>query len=106
MKSPSFLLGVFTLFAVVEAAFPAQRTLQVPSQYKTIQAAIDAANSPDTVLVAPGTYFENVDFKGKAITVKSSAGAAMTDPPVITAILKCLHLFPHSIVTDPPHAPT
>jgi len=25
--------------------------------------------------------------------------------PVITAILECLHLFPHQLVTDPPHAP-
>ena len=31
--------------------------------------------------------------------------AMITDPPVITAILECLHLFPHRVVTDPPHAP-
>lgn len=31
--------------------------------------------------------------------------AMITDPPVITAILECLHLFPHQVVTDPPHAP-
>jgi hypothetical protein len=24
---------------------------------------------------------------------------------VITAILECLHLIPHQVVTDPPHAP-
>jgi hypothetical protein len=29
----------------------------------------------------------------------------ITDPPVIIAILECLHLFPRQIVTDPPHAP-
>jgi hypothetical protein len=29
-------------------------------------------------LVAPGTYYENINFMGKAITVTSSAGAAQT----------------------------
>ncbi|MFH2003059.1 MAG: right-handed parallel beta-helix repeat-containing protein [Planctomycetota bacterium] len=32
----------------------------------------------DTVLVEPGTYMENIDFLGKAITVESSDGAEKT----------------------------
>jgi hypothetical protein len=46
-------------------------TIQVPDDYATIQAGIDAATNGDTVLVAENTYYENIDFKGKAITVAS-----------------------------------
>ncbi|MBN2491211.1 MAG: hypothetical protein JXQ29_10235 [Planctomycetes bacterium] len=56
----------------------AQQVLKVPAQYKTIQAAIDAASHKDTVLVAPGTYPENIDFKGKAISVSGEYGATVT----------------------------
>lgn len=53
-------------------------TIHVPADQPTIQGAIDAASNGDTVLVAAGTYFENIDFKGKAITVQSEKGAALT----------------------------
>ncbi|MBU0754557.1 MAG: SUMF1/EgtB/PvdO family nonheme iron enzyme, partial [Planctomycetes bacterium] len=53
-------------------------TIDVPAGYSTIQEAIDAAVNGDTVLVASGTYPENIDFLGKAITVKSSDGAEVT----------------------------
>ncbi len=46
--------------------------------FESIQAAIDASFEEDTVAVEPGTYYENIDFKGKAIAVQSTGGAAKT----------------------------
>ncbi|UCF43562.1 MAG: hypothetical protein JSV99_01140 [Planctomycetota bacterium] len=52
--------------------------LHVPEDYPTIQAAIDAAEDYDMVLVADGTYRgegnRDIDFLGKAVTVKSESG--------------------------------
>jgi len=53
-------------------------TIHVPGDQPTIQAAINAASNGQTVLVAPGTYTENINFNGKAITVISSGGPSVT----------------------------
>ena len=62
--------------------------LRVPSQYATIQAAIDAASNGGIVLVADGIYTgegnRDIDFKAKAIVVTSQNGPEVT-------IIDCQH---------------
>ncbi len=53
-------------------------TLFVPADFETIQSAIDAASDGDVVLVAAGTYLEQIDFLGKALTVESESDAEAT----------------------------
>jgi len=69
-----FLLASFVFLQVV--VFPA--TIFVPDNFPTIQGAIDASVNGDTVMVRPGAYVENIDFIGKAITVRSEMGPEFT----------------------------
>jgi len=66
------------LISTLSATFVFGKTIHVPADQPTVQAGIDAASSGDAVLVAPGTYKENINFNGKAITLKSSGGAKVT----------------------------
>jgi len=38
-------------------------TIYVPDDYPTIQAAVDAANPGDTIIVSPGIYTEQIIIK-------------------------------------------
>src|SRR5215467_7831716 len=83
MSSPIRLRSIFvaTISLVLllgTAVTRAQQIINVPADQPTLQAAINAASNGDTVLVAPGTYVENINFGGKAITVASSGGPSVT----------------------------
>lgn len=73
MKTRSTISISIFLLLILPAA-----TIHVPEDYSTIQEAIDAASNSDVVLVNTGTYVENLDFQGKAITVRSIEGPSQT----------------------------
>ena len=61
------------MLIIFSAIFSAgySQTIIVPDDKPTIQDAINISTNGDTVLVKEGTYYENIDFSGKNITVGS-----------------------------------
>jgi parallel beta-helix repeat protein len=75
------LIAAFTLCWTQVSA----QTLYVPSaEYSTIQSTINDANDDDTIVVSAGTYQENINFLGKAITVRS---VDPNDPNMVAATI-------------------
>lgn len=67
MKYTILLLAI--IFAI--NSFSNANIINVPSQHSTIQAGINASTNGDTVLVQPGIYMENINFRGKKIVLTS-----------------------------------
>jgi hypothetical protein len=65
---PSAITATLLLFLAWPAA---AQIIHVPGDYPTIQEGINAAANGDTVLVAPGTYFENLVLSGPNIILAS-----------------------------------
>src|SRR5210317_1155809 len=84
------------LAAAEEAALPLidtkfhnnGKTITVPDDYKSIQAAINAAGVGDIVLVKPGTYYELLVMKDGVKVVSDSADGGDEPVPVEGAMLK------------------
>ena len=54
------------------------KTIHVPSDFASVQSAIAGAPAASRIVVAPGTYQENLDFLGKPLIVESEAGPDAT----------------------------
>ncbi|MBT3231912.1 MAG: hypothetical protein HN356_03780 [Calditrichaeota bacterium] len=59
---------VFTFITVIGSQSFGE-IINVPEDFETIKAGIDAAENGDSVIVVPGEYIENINFEGKAIAV-------------------------------------
>ena len=70
MKHLYFLFFIILIFPLADHCADAQ-IIHVPDDYTNIQDAINASDDADTVLVAPGEYFENLNMHGKNILLAS-----------------------------------
>lgn len=75
-------LTTLLLFAMVAAASGA--TINVPGDYLTIQAAINAASDGDTIQVAAGTYTEMITINKAIIVQGAGAGQSIIDGTGLT----------------------
>ena len=81
LVSNSLLLVAVAVILCAALAVPASAatlTVGAGGQFKTIQQAVDAAKPGDTVLVAPGTYTENV-VVSKPLTITGNATVNAAD---------------------------
>ena len=63
------MINIFYSILIILCSFVFSATLEVPSQYPTIQEAIDASIDEDTVSVAPGYYFDGPYMITKSIVL-------------------------------------
>ena len=63
---------LIVVFSLIWISFPSwANIIHVPTDQPTIQLGINDAANGDTVLVAPGIYYENIHFREKGIVVAS-----------------------------------
>jgi hypothetical protein len=62
-----------------------------PADYSIIQDAINFASDGDEIEVRPGTYYEAINFKGKAVRLYSRDGSAVTiiDAGLNSSVVDC-----------------
>jgi len=81
LKTVSFLV-VSATFLNVQA-----NVLNVPVSFSTIQSAINASSNGDTIAVSPGTYFENINFRGKNILLTSLYYIASDTSYIVSTVI-------------------
>lgn len=75
----TLLTVTLTLFLIIAFTplITSAENIYVPDDYKTIQAAVDAANKGDTIIVRDGTY-SPVHIDMNHLTIQSENGSAQT----------------------------
>lgn len=89
MKSP---VGSWctTLAWMLVAHTACAAVVHVPAEQPSIQAGIESVATGDTVLVAPGVYFENLDMRGDIVVLgQQGADATVVDGQLLGPVVRC-----------------
>ena len=75
MKTSQLTLLVLAVVIIAVTGHAAEYDVKQDGtgNFKAIQAAINASADGDVIVVHPGTYYENIEFKGKNIVLRSVA---------------------------------
>lgn len=68
------LAGLMLALAAAAPALAQVNNITQATSHATIQAAINAAVNGDIIEADPGTYFENINYSGKNIVLRSASG--------------------------------
>ncbi|MGA1842246.1 MAG: PQQ-binding-like beta-propeller repeat protein [bacterium] len=82
----SLIFGLVTLLVVISTYVPPAFVSEIHIHHPdSIQNAINEASEGDTIILHSGTYFENINFSGKAITLSSTEpdNPAVVDATII-----------------------
>ncbi|MBK5284431.1 MAG: hypothetical protein JJE25_03430, partial [Bacteroidia bacterium] len=93
MKKKLLILILFFHFTLA-CNYLSANVLNVPGSYATIQAALNVATTGDTVLVQPGTYFENIIWPAtQSIRLISAGNSSNTtiDGGGVGTVISCYH---------------
>ncbi|MCD6481772.1 MAG: right-handed parallel beta-helix repeat-containing protein, partial [Thermoplasmata archaeon] len=79
-KNMIWIIGIVAIVAILTMAGNARgATINVPADYPTIQDAINASNDGDTIIVAAGTYTEQLMIN-KSVNLVGQSGAKIVAP--------------------------
>lgn len=92
MRQTNLNIFVAVCTFVMALTAPVEAVTRYVSPGQSIQAAMDASSNGDEIEVAPGTYHEAIDFKGKAVRLYSSGGPELTtiNDPAYHCAVKCV----------------
>jgi len=77
-SSPAIADGTVFVGSFDSRVYAFGSIIKVPEDYPTVQAAVNAASTGDTILVAPGVYHESVIIFNKTLTILGEKGSGTT----------------------------
>ena len=80
-------VSIYLIFALAAAINSRATILTVPGSFPSIQQAINASSNGDTIAVSPGTWHENINFRGKKVLLTSLYYLASDTSYMLTTVI-------------------